>query len=322
MSEGWLIRVASRAEAGAGHVSRCRVLARALARHAPTTFVLDDEGWRERLAGEPFAVQTAAVASAGALAGAVVDSYDLGEAEWAALRRRARVLAQLDDFLAPRSEADVSINDAPHLEGTHLGGRPALLGPHYALVDPRYVLPQRATAERVECVLVSFGASDPGDATGLALAALGLARLGAKIVVALGSRAPHLASVRRRAEPLGAELIVDAPDLVAPLARSDLALGAGGVGLLERMAAGVPSLSLALADNQRLQLDGAAAKGATRHLGAAAEASAETLSTAIVELAGDRHAREAMARRGRALIDGRGGERTATALLELARRAA
>jgi spore coat polysaccharide biosynthesis predicted glycosyltransferase SpsG len=322
MSEGWLVRAASRPEVGAGHVSRCRVLARALARHAPTTLVIDDDGWRERLAGEPFAVQTAAGAAEGALAGAVVDSYALGDAEWAALRRRARVLAQLDDFLAPRKEADVSINAAPHLEGTALGGRLALLGPGYALVDPRYALSGRAAAERVDHMLTSFGASDPGDATGLALAALGLARLDVRIVVALGSQAPHLAAVRRRAEALGAELIVDAPDLVEQLARSDLALGAGGVGLLERMAAGVPSLSFALAGNQQLQLSGAAAKGATRYLGAAAEASAEALSTAIVELAGDRPAREAMSRRGRALVDGRGGERTAAALLELARRAA
>jgi spore coat polysaccharide biosynthesis predicted glycosyltransferase SpsG len=128
--------------------------------------------------------------------------------------------------------------------------------------------------------------------------------------------------VRRRAAALGSELVVDAPDLVAQLAQVDLAIGAGGVGLLERMAAGVPSIGLAIADNQRANLEGAAARGAVRFLGPAREVSAERLAAEIAALADDAGSRAAMTRAGRALVDGRGADRVAAALLDRARRAA
>ena len=315
MSLGWLVRTASRPQDGAGHVSRSRVLARALARLAPTTLALDGEDWRLRLAGEPFAVLTAETAPEGPLAGAVVDHYDLPDGEWAGLRKRAGLLAQLDDFLAPRPEVDLAINAALHLEGCRLDGRAALLGPAFALVEPRYDLPDRPTAERVRSILVGFGALDSVGATGLALDALARARLDARVVVAMGGRAPHLEEVRRQVQRLGGELLVDATDLTEALASADLAVGAGGVSLLERLAAGVPTIGLAVADNQRVHLEGAQAMGATRFVGAIAETTAERLAGEIAALARDSAARDALRVRGRSLVDGRGGERVAQALI-------
>jgi spore coat polysaccharide biosynthesis predicted glycosyltransferase SpsG len=325
----WLLRVASRPEVGAGHVSRCRALALALGRHAGVVLVLDREGaaWQRKLGAEGLESVVQGQEPPGPWAGSILDGYDVAPEEVAALARAAPPLVAIDDFLEPPRQADLVVNPAPNLEGESVGGIPALLGPAYALLDPRFEAPPPGpVADQVEHVVVTFGARDSANATALALAALALLDgqgVRPRLTVAMASRAPHLEQIRQAVAGFGgrAALRLDAADMAALLGSADLVIGAGGVSLLERMARGVPSISVATADNQGLAIEGAARLGATVSAigssGALAELSPEALAGTIATLAGDRGARAAMAARGRELVDGRGARRVAEALARL-----
>lgn len=190
-----------------------------------------------------------------------------------------------------------------------------LLGPHYALLGPEYaqlhpLVPPRTELRRV---LVFFGGVDPDNLTGRALEALldpALADLAVDVV--LGRQSPHRHVVeelvaRRPSTTLHGSL----PSLAGLIARADLAIGAGGATTWERTCLGLPSLVVAIADNQLPFAQALDLDGHVQLLGDAAIVMAEQIRSALL-------AKIPEAFRGKAatsLTDGRGAPRVATAML-------
>jgi spore coat polysaccharide biosynthesis predicted glycosyltransferase SpsG len=324
----WLFRVASRPQDGAGHVSRCRALAAVLARTSPVQFVLDAEGesWIPVLASAGLPATTSWQPSAEPWAGCVLDGYHFSSDVAEQLAAQAAPLVVIDDHGSPPTCACLAINTAIGLDGTELRGVPALLGARFALLDAQYrsldVLPINA---RVRHVVVTFGMTDALNATTLALTAL--ERHIAKgsdyrITVVMPGCSAWKSMIRAAVSRLGSRCAVaESVVRMAQLLRSaDLVIGSGGVGLLERMACGVPSLTLSIADNQREACEGAHRLNATRYVGTVETVSAEHLERSVEEVAADQQARVTQAERGRQLVDGRGAERVAEALMALVRR--
>lgn len=321
------MRVASDPRHGAGHLSRSGVLARALARDAPVTVAVDSgtSGAAGRLEHPGIRIVEAGQEGDGPWRGCVLDGYGFAPATIEALASRARPLIVFDDLLAPPPQASLAINPAIGLAGDEIKGIPALLGPGFACVDPRFAAPPPRPIGAVDHVVVTFGAADPGNITGLTLAAFAqLAANGVvpRLSVVLGAVAPHrdavAAAVARSAQ---ARLLVDPPDMAILLRDADLVVGAGGVSLFERLAAGVPSVTLVIADNQRFSVRGAVAAGATIDGGEAIAGGVDPadLARTIAGLIGDRPTRAALRESGRRLVDCLGAERVAGRISALAR---
>jgi UDP-2,4-diacetamido-2,4,6-trideoxy-beta-L-altropyranose hydrolase len=94
---------------------------------------------------------------------------------------------------------------------------------------------------------------------------------------------------------------------------ADLAIGAGGVGALERCALGLPSAILTVADNQLVTATALAASGAAVYLGAIADRSATEIAAAVEKLCADQAARAAMSATAAGLVDGLGAARVRAA---------
>jgi len=318
----WLFRVASRPEVGAGHISRCRSLARVLHKSVPVVFMLDADGqhWRQSLEADGFEVMVEGQAVEGEWSGVVLDHYDFDADAAQVLAAKAGPMVYMDDFMQPPPCAKLAINPAPDLAGDFIGDIPALLGPRFALLDARFAnAAQRQTKERVEKIVVTFGARDSNNATGLALEALRRLPHPPFVSVVMSRHAPHLTDVTNTVSNMGegVELRIDETDMPSLLRSADFVIGGGGVSLLERMASGLPSITIALAENQRNVCNGAAKTGGTLFAGWLRELEPDSLGTLICDLMNNVTARERMAIDASKLVDGDGAPRVAGKILEI-----
>jgi UDP-2,4-diacetamido-2,4,6-trideoxy-beta-L-altropyranose hydrolase len=307
---------------GGGHVRRCLVLAEALADSGWTVSFVCRAVAREIvpvLARRGFAVIEPAVfekapAHCDLL---VVDDYRLDAAFERLARAWATRILVIDDLANRAHECDVLLDQSPgRTRDVYAGLVPKdcalLLGPSYALLDPRFraARRQRKVIGKVERIFVNFGTTDTANATSLVLDAIATARLGAAIDVVIGGAAPHLAALRAKLAALpDAALHVDVDDVAALMRAADLAIGAGGVGALERCALGLPAAILTVADNQHTNAQALAASGAAVYWGDVGTCNGPEIATALQHLAGDEAARAAMSDAAAALVDGLGAAR-------------
>ena len=319
----WIFRVASRPEVGGGHVARCRVLAQALAQTVPVKFVLDRRGqqWSPSLLNLGFdvAFETDDIVEEGAVC--IVDGYDFEEAELAMWRRQVAMLAMFIDFGRSSHLADISIDLGGNLRASGDKSSSILSGLQYALVDASFANEAvSCQSPDLEHVVVCFGTRDSKNGTALALHALDAAipsDAGTIITVAIGSEAPHLTSVLQLAKEMRipTRVSIDEQNMPNLLRSADFVLGAGGVGLLERLLSGVPSITVCMAENQRHVVDVVSQSEATIHVGPIEQQSIESLAKVISKIFRDPDRREAMAQNGRTLVDGAGPQRLADALI-------
>ena len=167
---------------------------------------------------------------------------------------------------------------------------------------------------------MSFGLSDVGR---VAERAVGLIRARAPTLaldVVLGADAASLPGLKARARTDPAlALHVDTADVAALMARADAAVGAGGSGVWERCAGGLPSLAVIVADNQRPLVGALAARGATLACDLLGPDFDSRFAEAFDALY-DASVRDGLAAKAHALCDGRGAARVAQALLAMIRR--
>jgi UDP-2,4-diacetamido-2,4,6-trideoxy-beta-L-altropyranose hydrolase len=314
-------------EIGGGHVARCRALAMAM---APL-------GWQCVFAGAagPGAVAAEGDAAAqsaelrarfpGGAALLVVDHYGLDAAFERGCRDWARRIVAIDDLADREHDCDVLLDpglDADAARYRCLMGRDAqlLLGPRFAPLRPgfqqarRGALGRRGVDSTARRILVSFGSTDPRDATRHVLEALLPLRSEIEVDVAIGSGAPGLSRLRNCLEP-GIALHVDADDMPGLMARADIGIGAGGTTSWERCCLGLPAVILTLAGNQRPNANGLAARGAAIDLGDIGDCPAGAIRDAVGHLLRAPGARRAMSEAASVICDGRGSQRTMVAML-------
>lgn len=308
-------------------------LAGLLARHGHAHVTLElaapGEGEEAPQAAWPVARQEQdARATQAALAGdspdwLVVDHYGL-DARWEiALKASAKRLFAIDDLT--RAHACDLLLDANHHVGARARyaqaapGARLLLGPSYLLLRPEFAQARRAVAVRsgpVRRLLVFLGGMDAGNATGRVLQAIGLLRdPPPELDVVVGAAHPALAEIQAfcAARPQF-RCHVQTQDMAGLLAAADAAVGAGGGASWERCCLGVPTLALALAENQVAVLAEAAAAGLVL-LPDGGLPGPERIAVHLEALLHNEALRRRLSATGMATVDGRGTARVTAALL-------
>lgn len=239
----------------------------------------------------------------------VVDAYGVPVAVQSGLRQQC-TLAVVDD-LQNDCDCDLAVNPSPGGKTMRPHGAAAFLGGaaysplSSAYLQARAQRDQRGADDRT--VLLSTGATALG---GLGARVAGeLLERDARIRV-LAVAGPEVDAAALPSDPR-LELLVAPPTLAPALARATVYAGAAGQTSLQAACVGVPAVLVAAVDNQRAQA------GALEAAGCAMRATAETAAAAAVGLLDDSDRLADMARRGRELIDGRGAQRVADAVLAL-----
>ncbi len=269
-------------------------------------------------------VERARAVSAAAV---VLDGYRF-EAEEGALSR-ARVPILVWDDLAERvPDADVVLNQNLGARAeAYAGARGRVLaGAAYLSLrsEFRASLEASRAARRAEAravrVLVGFGASDPAALSPRVAAALCQSLpAGVTITVVVGSGVA--ASTRDALARLGSqaanlEVLQDPATLTDLLASSSVAvLGAGSMAW-EALSLGVPSLLVAVAENQRVVVRGAVDALAARDAGLPDSGLEARVREGVLELLSRPELRRELSERAMRLFDGRGCYRVIDALLD------
>ncbi|MBB5777142.1 PseG/SpsG family protein [Nonomuraea jabiensis] len=319
-----MIRVGFRCDAGVrsgvGHLVRCVALAEELrGRGVEVVFLGEVRGsaWaraqlRERgLPLVPAPEGPARLAALGRelrLDAAVLDSYDLPEGTGAALRGAGlTVLAIVDgDPLGQEADLYLDQNLGAELRPFPVPAR-RLAGARYVLLRDSVRRLGRARsagpAGALPRVLCFFGGTD---SAGVAPAWAGaLLAAGVPFEATVVSPTPFEAG--------GPIAVIPPTDRLPELmAGADLVVTAAGSAVWELLHLGVPTALTWVADNQLIGYEELVGRGVAAGLGRAADAAAAGV---LARLLTDPAAREEHGRRGRGLVDGRGRERVADALL-------
>jgi spore coat polysaccharide biosynthesis predicted glycosyltransferase SpsG len=255
-------------------------------------------------------------------AAVVVDAPEASAEYLQTLRNTGVLTASMDSLAAVRFPSRLVINPllGPGRESYEFArGTQLLLGARYALVRPeiRRIRPLRAQ-EPIQPfrALVALGDDDPNRQAGeLAKLLLNCPRV-ARVDIAVRPYHPGLAALQELAAtcPERLEVVSEPGETPLRIARCHFAVAAGNAWSLELACVGVPQLLIVQSEThwptaQRLEEEGAATC-----LGWHANVSPTTLRQAVNDLLTDPLQRQAMARCGRKLIDGRGPDRLVTAL--------
>ncbi len=317
---------------GMGHVMRCLTLARALqAQGQQVMFICSQQTARAVRAHFPrsqchIVVQGLSEAQDAARCAAVlmrhpadwmvVDHYGLGAAWERVMLAHAKVMA-IDD-LARKHEAQLVLDTALDGEARYRGKlaqcTKGLFGPGFALLRDSVARARAAYATKSDGRLfVCFGGSDPQDMTRHVARILAGKCSEVDFVVgyAYQGRDALLALCQRQK---GWKVHVDHPAPEALMARSALAVGAGGTMTWERCAVGLPSIVISIAENQKQMSEALGKRGVISYLGAAEDLDDCALVTAVQGLMQDAGERAYLSASGRRLVPVHGARRVVRAM--------
>lgn len=324
-----VIRCDASAEGGIGHLVRAISVADA-AREAGHTVVVAGSirsPLAERLLAEAGLETAEAPEDLRVLAaeqGATVvhvDDYTIGTDALARVRTCGALLSSMEDGTFGRRPADVVVDSTIRAERT---GRPddgsgtVLLGIGYAPMrsQVRAARERRAAATQdvgpAARVLIVMGGTDATGAAGTVAAVCGAADGIGHVSVIAPER--NWDAVRAEAGD-DVELIAPSPEFLDRARTADLVISAAGTTAWELACIGVPSLLVAVVENQRTGYEAAITEGIARGLGSLDEvradprAAAARLEAAIADLRSGR----SWAPVGSATVDGHGAERIVAA---------
>ena len=351
-----LIRADASMTIGSGHIARCLTLANVLRKDgAEVVFAcrqlpghllqrLADQGYvalnlperyaqEQEQSGADIETSLAWQADIDALADAlnnqprfdwlIVDHYGL-DARWErAARRFADRLMAVDDLANRPHAVDLLLDqnysaqaqDRPYDQWLDPRCK-TFLGPRFALMRDEFQCEPITIKPRVERVLVNFGGFDAArqvHATMLALQDFD----DLQVDFVAGSHNPEWEAMcdLAKARPNWRlhELV---SDFFGLMRQADLFIGAGGGTTWERAALGLPTLCVSVANNQQLNAQLLAESGVHLYLGGHETLDPQQLVQAIALLRDNRPLRQSFAVRSQAMVDGRGAQRLAVALIE------
>ena len=302
-------------------------LAVALKEYANVHFVLDIDAhqWQSIVEEKGFTAELLcsgteiAISQKSEFYGVLVDSYVLALSELFEWKSKYGKLVIIDDFGKAPIFADLVISPSLTIEKEiNNVNQINLIGPKYALLSSEYSNHKIVNNyfSNIKTILLSFGFYDSKNLTKLILDALGKTDFQDTVQIAIGSNAPHLNSIKKVVSKytFNVEIFEDIFGLYELNSKSDLIIGSGGVGLLERMALGKPSITFAASDNQVEQVKWAQSIGATIAFIHNKEFKLTQIIKSLNLVLSDVNTRNIMSKISSNAIDGAGASRVAKVL--------
>jgi len=342
-SEHLFIRVDADSRIGIGHLMRCLALAQAWKDAGGKAIFItacQNDGLLQRLRTEEFEIQpiikpypdnkdwdhTRAILAAHPMAWVVIDGYHFDQAYQKQVKEAGHRFLVIDDTAHLKHYyADIVLNQNLHAEKLRYSCEPhtsLLLGTRYVLLRREFLAWsdwKRDIPEVAKKVLVTLGGGDPDNYTLKVINALqDLDVPGVEAIVVAGASNPNVDVLEAAAEQSSVSIRLERNPRNMPelMAWADMAVSAGGSTAWELLFLGLPSLLLALADNQYILAKEIANRKAGQALGHIENTSTRSLCQAVAGLAKDSNLRAQISENARQIVDGKGAQRVINSIKE------
>ena len=249
----------------------------------------------------------------------VVDHYALDQRWESASRHVTAKILVIDDIADRQHDCDALLDQNFYLDmhTRYVGKAPShcqlLLGPRYALLRDEFRVMRAEVKPRtgaVKRVLLFFGGFDADNFTGRAIHALvGLGRFDLQVDVVIGAQHPCRPQIESECGQHGFTCHVQTNRMAELMSNADLAVGAGGSACWERCCLGLPTVLVALADNQIEIAKALDSRGACIYIGTSKTADVEVIQDCIACLLRSPDQIRRLSEKSYTLVDGSGSDR-------------
>ena len=223
----------------------------------------------------------------------IIDHYEIDEDWEVLLRPNCKKIMVIDDLANRKHDCDLLLDQNFYLDeeepyrGLVLEDCKLLIGSQYVLLKPQYVLyrnKKKIQNKKVKRIFIFFGGSDRSNMTSFAIEALSVPEFSyLELDVVVGINNENKQEIIELAEKRPNTVLYSKPlDHLAELMfNTDLSIGGGGTTTWERMCVGLPSLVIALSENQLPVAKKLAQLNYIKLIGYAKEISANDISLAL-----------------------------------------
>lgn len=257
----------------------------------------------------------------------IVDSYYIDKKWERILKLAVKNLLVIDDLENREHECQFILdqNLIDYDDQNYLGLLPKYckkyFGPRYALIRAQFHEIYHNVSKEISNILqilIMFGGSDPTNETQKVLEAINQpTNSKINITVIFGRDCPHKELIlNSELNTTNVTFLVGVDNMASEMSKADIMIGAGGGSVWERCSLGLPSISIATANNQISQLEKLAEKGALLYLGESKNVQVDDIKFAVEKLIADNQLREGMRRIAREIVDAKGASRVVSHLIQ------
>ena len=323
----YIFRPDSLVGSGGGHISRCLSLAECLHEEDEKFFILEDKCniFKERLNKRKIKkIRFEDIVNKKILFKVcVLDGYNIKIKEIDFWKSVSDFLVVIDDFDKLHDYADLIINIGLPDKVNSIKKNKILSNMKYAIVNREFsgISNGFNVKEKITNILLNFGYIDSKGITLKTLDELEKIHkfLGdLNIKVCIGSDSPQISKIKEKLNISSYKtcLYINHQNMVDLIKNSDLIIGSGGVGLLERISVGVPSITISTAQNQSNQLIKLSKKNTTIYKSLESFGSDELLKC-ILSISRDYNKRLIMSNKCKSTVDGNGSFRVSKVIKNL-----
>jgi len=257
----------------------------------------------------------------------IIDHYAL-DARWEKkLRPLVEKMLVIDDLADRQHHADMLLDQNLYdgMDERYIGRISKrcmkLLGPKYALLRPEFRTTRESLRQRdgrIKNILVFFGGSDPTNETTKTLNALSTPEfLDLEIDVVIGGSNLNRERINEYCRKLtNCRCYFNIDYMASLMSKADLFIGSGGTSTWERCCLGLPSIIIAVANNQEEISRNIATKKLGIYLGTPEEEGKELILKAVKKMIKFPELGRGISEKSMKLVDGKGTSRVADVMMK------
>lgn len=250
----------------------------------------------------------------------IVDHYGIDQ-EWERfMRPYVDQIMVIDDLANRKHDCDVLLDQNLYEDGERRYKElvppkcQQVIGPSFALLREEFLNKRqqiRKRTEEIKHILIFFGGADLTNETLKALQAVEMLDNSQLIIdVVVGKSNPNKNKIENYCrERRNIHFYCQVSDMATLMSKADLAIGAGGATTWERACLGLPSIMLAIADNQIELCQNVDRAGIVEYLGFHSQVDAKQIYEVLLKVLNNLSHLYDLRNRGRQLVDGKGTQR-------------